>query len=100
LTYISNENCATDATKKATFNITLLCDMAGSSTTATLNSNTPMDQCTSTATYSTKAGCYLYQVPVGKIIKAIAPFLGAILIIFGLLMTFAGAKFLFICVAI
>lgn len=44
-------------------------------------------------------GCYLYKVPLGEVIDAIAPYIGAILIVFGTLMTFAGAKFLFIVIS-
>lgn len=96
ISYPSKQNCTSNLAEKAFFNITLVCDPKGNDTVATLQSVTDYgDGCTSSAVFKTKNGCFQYQVPIGHLIDALGPYIGAVLIFFGCVMTFAGAKFLF-----
>jgi len=45
-------------------------------------------------------GCITYRLPIGVIFNAIGPYLGGLLILVGLIMTFAGVKFIFIVLAL
>lgn len=97
LQYTSTEDCTSDASQKATYNITLMC---GDDDKTTLEKSTSYGTgCNAKTIYKTKMGCYQYQIPLGRVANAIAPFLGAVLIIFGALMAFAGAKFLFVVIS-
>jgi hypothetical protein len=79
------------------------CD--GANFVVTLNANcgtdevpfkvTASDKCSMTAEYTGPKACKAYNFKVGKHLKKVEPFFGSFLILFGLVMCFAGAKFLF-----
>ena len=58
------------------------------------------DDCRTIAQYHGKEGCELYEAPVDDALAILAPATGGLLIALGLLLAFAGSKFLFIVFAI
>ena len=73
--------CEKDATKKVNWT-------AGKS-----------EDCLAEMTYTGPEGCKKYTVEIEKYMKQIAPFIGAILILVGGALCFAGAKFLLYALA-
>jgi len=52
-----------------------------------------VNTCSATGSYSGPKGCPVYTLKVQEVLDMLAPFIGALLIVFGGFMTFAGAKF-------
>lgn len=79
-------------------NINGLCDKADKSKKSTLKV-TSHKACAVEVQYKSKDACIAAALPLQKYMKKIAPFTGAILIIGGLLCTFAGSKFVPIAIS-
>ena len=91
VTYTSNEPCTKDATKKFTFTINQICNPGKEKEDSDFGSG----DCEAEMTYKGKNGCS--TIDLSKFMKffdKFAKFGGIILIGSGLVMTFAGAKFL------
>jgi len=58
--------------------------------------NAGSSECVTKFDYKGKEGCVDVHMPIAAVLKAVGPFFGVIAIVFGALMTYAGAKFLFI----
>ena len=55
--------------------------------------------CSSEISYYGKEGCKQYTIEVQKYLKALGPFIGAVLIVVGAALCFAGAKFIYFAFA-
>ena len=87
LTYTSEEKC-TKGDGKFTYTINMVCNKAND---GTFISNEGTD-CAASAQLMGKQGCRV--IGLGPAVNTVKPFIGAILIVIGLIMTFAGAKFI------
>jgi len=95
LTYVSNENCTSDASKKFTFTINAVCDRNGTEKTTGYKKNV----CNAEITHTGKEACAALSFNIDDFFTAIGPFLGIILLVFGTAMTFAGNKLLLLAFA-
>ena len=96
LTYTSNQGCdkgEVDPSGTTPFVYTIhgVCDKAATKL-ATKNFFYNAEKCEAEVTFTTSTGCIAYDG--GAFFKALEPYMGTIAIIFGGLMTFAGAYFL------
>ena len=96
ITWESREQCAEDSTKKYSVVLEGECKKnGGDDTTGKFTDTTKSgDTCKSTAKYSGKHACVTASIPISRYMAKIAPFVGFILIFFGLVMVFKGQFFL------
>jgi len=92
LKFKSLQNCG-DGDDKFKFKLNAYC--ADNNSTNNGFSIVSQSECEAEAKYTGPEACKTKTIDIEKYMAAIAPFIGAILIIFGGLMTFAGAKFFF-----
>ena len=90
LKFKSVQSCGDDKFK---FTINAYC--ADNNSTNNEFSLVSQSECAAEAKYTGPEGCKTRTIDLEKYMSAIAPFIGAILIVFGGIMTFAGAKFFF-----
>jgi hypothetical protein len=98
ITWTSVEKCEGESSADSKLNIVLRATEANATTAAphgTWGLLSKKNKCNYEFTYS---GPHVHatEIPINHALNAIAPFLGIIFIVFGLLMTFWGSKFLFI----
>jgi len=92
LNWTSAEKCGDG---NYTVNVEATCDNKATTPTYQL-STSGSSACMTKFDYSGKEGCVDIHMPIAAVLKAVGPFLGVVTIVFGALMTYAGAKFLFI----
>lgn len=100
MVWTSQEACVDDTSKQFTVNVHAKCNHDKNAAT-TLRDVTPSsDTCNAQFNYEGIEGCVDFHMPIMAVLKAVGPFLGIITILMGLLMTYAGAKFLFIVLSL
>ena len=85
LTYKSKQVCSLDATKKFLFVLSGQCSQDPATTQVTLENN-----CQANVLISGPQACKLFTLPGKKSFDAFNPFIGAFLILTGLLLVFLG----------
>ena len=94
----SQEVCSTDSTKNYTVSIDATCNK---NKVGQLVDVTPGSaSCTTQYKFEGKEGCVDIHMPIAAVLKATGPYFGALAILFGALMTYAGARFLFIVLSL
>jgi hypothetical protein len=91
ITWTSLETCESDDLKKFTVELNGKCTGEAAGTWGALT----VDGCAATVEYSGAEACVTKKIPIMKYLNKVAPFVGAILSVAGLVMCFYGCKFLF-----
>lgn len=100
MVWTSQEACFEDASKEYTVKVTATCNKNATDAPLVFDSSSNKAKCLTAYTYDSKNGCVSVHLPIAAVLEAVGPFFGVIAICFGALMTYAGAKFLFIVLSV